>query len=97
MQRTIRLELNTTSEQEISLRQTLQSFTDAFNYVCDYGWKHSEKNGIELHKATYYDLKAKLGSFPSQLICAARVKATETLKSVFARIKTKRIGDNLRF
>ncbi len=91
MQRTIRLKLNTTEAQRLVLVQTLTSFTQAFNFVCQYGWLKGEKNGIELHKAMYYELKAQLGSFfPSQLICAARVKATEALKSAFARKKTGR-------
>ncbi len=90
MQRTVKLQLNTSTEQEAVLLPTLRQFTEAFNYVCDYGWKHAEKNGIELHKATYYPLKGLLNDLPAQLICAARVRATETLKSAFARLKAKR-------
>ncbi len=89
MHRTIRLKLNTTPQQELTFLQTLTSFTTAFNLVCDYGWQHSLKNGVTLHRATYYQLKA-LVDLPSQLICAARIKATEALKSAFARLKAKR-------
>ncbi len=89
MQRTIRLQLNTTPEQAQALRQTLDRFTTVFNYVCEYGWLNSEKNGVKLHHATYYALK-DLVNIPAQLICAARVKATEALKSAFARKKNAR-------
>jgi putative transposase len=87
MQRTIRLKLNPTLEQTPILQNTLHSFTTAFNYVCAHGWQHNEKSGKALHKATYYPLKERLSNLPSQLLCAARVKATEALKSAFARRK----------
>ncbi len=87
MQRTIRLQLNTTAEQATILKDTLAGFTTAFNYVCNYGWQHKERNSVSLHKATYYDVRATLPNLPSQLVCAARVKASEALKSVFALVK----------
>jgi putative transposase len=90
MQRTIRLKLNPTLEQAQILHNTLTGFTTAFNYVSAYGWQHNEKSGKVLHKATYYPLKELLNNFPSQLICAARVKAGEALKSAFARRKAQR-------
>ena len=90
MQRTIRLQLNTTQPQNEALKQTLNQFTKAFNFVCEHGWLNSEKNGIDLHKATYYPLREALVDLPAQLICAARVKATEALKSAFARVLAKR-------
>jgi IS605 OrfB family transposase len=40
-------------------------------------------NGVELHKATYYEHRLETG-LPSQLVCAARVKAAEALKSAKA-------------
>jgi predicted transposase len=58
MQRTIRLKLDTTPEQKAVLRRTLAGFTQSFNLVCEYGWHNSEKNGVELHKATYKTVKA---------------------------------------
>src|SRR5207248_2178227 len=38
-------------------------------------------NGVELHKQTYYPLRARFPDLPAQLVCAARVKATEAVKS----------------
>jgi putative transposase len=48
------------------------------------------QKGVELHNSTYYQLKAVLIDLPTQLICAARVKAAEALKSAFARLKANR-------
>ena len=70
-----------------SLADTDRQFTQAFNDVCDYGWKHAEKNGVRLHHATYYIEKAACPGLVSDLLIQARVKATEALKSAFARHK----------
>ena len=87
MQRTVRLQLQPTCEQSQALTETTQQFTTAFNDVCAYGWAHTEKNGVELHHATYYTEKAACPGLVSDLVIQARVKATEALKSAFARQK----------
>ncbi len=87
MNRTIRLKLNTSPEQAIALLDTLQQFTTAFNFVCEYGWQNSEKNGVKLHHATYYPVKELCKGLVSDLIVQARTKATEALRSAFARKK----------
>ncbi len=84
MQRAVRIVLMPTPEQAAILQETLRQSTECFNAVCEYGWNQNEKNGVELHKATYYPLKAEYPKMPCQLICAARVKATEALKSAFS-------------
>ncbi len=81
MQRAIRLQLKPTAEQAKILRETLRQSTQCFNFVASHGFKNGEKNGIELHKATYYLLREQYPELPSQLVCAARVKATEAIKS----------------
>jgi IS605 OrfB family transposase len=43
-------------------------------------------NGVELHKLTYRD-EITASKLPSQLVCSARVKATEAVASVVARRK----------
>jgi len=90
MQRTIKLKLNTTQAQEEVLKHTLSEFTQAFNFVCEYGWLNSEKNGVKLHHATYYTVKEHCKGLVSDLIVQARLKATEALKSAFARNKAGR-------
>ncbi len=88
MQRTIRLQLNISSPSQAQiLTKTLQDFTLVFNQVSSYGWENNERNGVKLHHATYYQVKEVVKSLPTQLICAARVKATEALKSAFALLK----------
>jgi putative transposase len=52
--------------------------------VCQLADAEKISNGLELHRLTYADHRATT-HLPSQLICAARVKATEAIKSVMAR------------
>lgn len=93
MQRTIRLKLATTPEQDEALHDTLDGVRGCFNHVCEYGWREDEKNGVTLHKATYYPLREAYPKLPSQLVVSARVKATEALKSAFAlRRKKRKVG-----
>lgn len=85
MQRTIRLKLAPSPEQADALQATLQENTACFNAVAAYGWKHREKNGVKLHQATYYPLRAEHPTLPAQLVCSARVRATEAVKSALTR------------
>ncbi|GHO47647.1 RNA-guided endonuclease InsQ/TnpB family protein [Ktedonospora formicarum] len=87
MDRTLVSRLHTTDEQAALLQQTLHQHTACFNAVTDEGFHTGCSNGIELHKRTYYDLRAQHPHLPSQLVCAARVKATEAVKSALARLK----------
>jgi IS605 OrfB family transposase len=83
MQRTIRLQLKPNDQEALALSQTIERYTWSFNAVCRYGWEQNLSNGVELHKATYYEHRLETG-LPSQLVCAARVKAAEALKSAKA-------------
>jgi putative transposase len=91
VQRTIRFPLLPTKEHYDVLLKTIQQYTECFNAVAAYGWGHSDKNSVELHKATYYPLRESYPELPSQLVISARVKATEALKSAFTwRIKREK-------
>src|SRR6266568_4353489 len=79
--RTIRLQLKPTLEQAVLLQQTMQAHTMCFNEVCQLGDAEKMSNGVQLHRLTYASHRAST-HLPSQLICAARVKATEAMKSV---------------
>lgn len=81
MDRTIVVQLNPTPEQARILKQTLDEHTACFNEVARVGFTTQCSNGIELHKETYYPLRAAYPDLPAQLVCAARVKATEAVKS----------------
>jgi putative transposase len=56
----------------------------SFNAVCQFADARHISNGVELHRLTYAEQRAST-HLPSQLICAARMKATEAIKSVIAR------------
>jgi len=90
MQRTARLLLTPTAEQASALLDTSRQFTEAFNAVCAAGWDADEKNGVKLHHLTYRSLKGHLPDLVSDLHIQARVKATEAVKSAFARCKQGR-------
>ena len=75
------LQLKPTSEQARLLRQTLDQHTACFNAVAKHGFTSQCSNGVQLHKETYYPLRSQFPSLPAQLVCAARVKATEAIKS----------------
>lgn len=80
----MRAKLKPAAEQAVALSETVRLFTSAFNAVASYGWEHREKNGIKLHHATYYPLKAQYPGLVSDLHIQARVKATEAVKSALA-------------
>src|SRR6266487_5715674 len=81
MDRTIVVQLKPTSEQAKILEQTLDEHTACFNAVASLGFTSKCSNGVELHKQTYYPLRAQYPHLPAQLVCAARVKATEAVGS----------------
>ncbi len=81
MDRTMVVQLNPTPEQAQVLSRTLAEHTACFNAVARLGFETRCSNGVELHKQTYYDLRAQYPTLPAQLVCAARVKATEAVKS----------------
>ena len=78
LSRTAKLKLNVDA---YKILPSLQAYTKAFNLVCQVGYDAKQYNGIELHKLTYKDCREKF-ELPSQLAISARMKATETLKSI---------------
>lgn len=85
VQRTIRVRLKPAPEQRRVLLETLAESTACFNAVAAYGWQHEQRNGVELHKATYYPLRAEHPALPSQLVVSARTRANEAIKSALTR------------
>ncbi|GHO72066.1 hypothetical protein KSC_109580 [Ktedonobacter sp. SOSP1-52] len=90
MDRTVVLQLTPTHEQFVLLQQTLQEHTACFNAVTEEGFTSKCSNGVELHKRTYFALRTQYPNLPAQLVCAARVKATEAVKSALDRVKKGR-------
>lgn len=75
------VQLQPTPEQARILKRTLEEHTACFNEVARIGFMQHCRNEGELHKQTYYPLRAVYPDLPAQLVCAARVKATEAVKS----------------
>ncbi|HYU73856.1 MAG TPA: transposase [Ktedonobacteraceae bacterium] len=84
MDRTIVVQLNPTPEQALTLRMTLEQHTACYNAVASVGFTTACSNGVELHKRTYYPLRSQYPDLPAQLVCAARVRATESVKSALS-------------
>jgi len=83
-----KLKLNTNEKQKLILSDTLNQYKIAIDIPLSYGFQNKISNGIELHKYSYYLLR-KQTNLPSQLICSARCKATEVLKSIRSKTKNK--------
>src|SRR6266702_1184322 len=81
MDRTMMVQLHPTPEQAAILKRTLDEHTACFNAVARLGFTAKIRNGVDLHKETYYELRHQYPDLPAQLVCAARVKATEAVKS----------------
>ena len=75
------LNLNPTPQQAAVMLQTMQQSTACWGVVAEDGYKAGIFNGVELHKRTYYPLRAAYPELPSQLVVAARMKASEAVKS----------------
>jgi len=90
MQRTVGLRLKPTSEQRAVLLETMRVATVCFKAVAAYGWTHEQRNSVELHKATYYSLRAEHPTLPSQLVISARMRAAEAITSALTRKKQGR-------
>jgi IS605 OrfB family transposase len=76
--------------QATALAETSRQFTAVFNAVCALGWRERLSNGVKLHHATYYPLKADYPELVSDLHVQARVKATEAVKSALALLDAGR-------
>jgi len=81
MERTLVVQLRPTAEQVHFLQRTMAEHTACFNAVTPPGFETGCSNGVQVHKQTYYPLRALYPELPAQLVCAARVKATEAVKS----------------
>jgi len=89
MDRTMIVHLTPTQEQAALLRETLAQHTACYNAVAHEGFTTQCSNGVKLHKRTYYPLRAQFPALPAQLVCAARVRATESVKSALTWAKKK--------
>jgi putative transposase len=84
------IEIDPSAAQAANLAETSRQFTAVFNAVCAVGWEQQITNGVKLHHATYYPLKADYPNLVSDLLVQARVKATEAVKGALALQKAGR-------
>ena len=78
MNRTLKIALTLTQKQSLLLAETQSRYASVFNHVTAFGRDNNIYNGVELHKGTYSNFSGR-DFLPSQLICSARVRATEAL------------------
>jgi IS605 OrfB family transposase len=83
VRRTIRLRVRPAAAQEALFLDTRRQYAEAFGAVVDAGWGAKRINAVQLHKATYRDIRSRL-SLPSQLVITARSKAVEAMRSAKA-------------
>lgn len=84
-----KIKLLPTPTQATTLLETVKQYKEAVNAPLKFGFQNKQVSGVELHKATYYELRKQLPNLPSQLVCSARCKATEILKSIKTKTKGK--------
>src|SRR5262245_18816952 len=89
MQITLRLALRAEPAALEIIKATMRQYTESYNRVVALGWKERITNSVELHRISY-GVERQRTSLPSQLVCSARVKACESLKSVAGRIRKGR-------
>lgn len=86
MKRTVGFPPNFSEDGKTILLETKALYIKACQMCVDVAWELEKCNGIQLHKLTYQKVKYETG-LPSQLICSARNKALEAVKSAKALLK----------
>lgn len=86
---TVKLNLETDENSELLLKQTIQQYTRSYNRVAKVAWDKPKLNKVALHHETYYKEVESL-NIGSQLVCSARDKAYEAVKSGRTTIKNKK-------
>jgi putative transposase len=86
VQLTLKLRLSGSASAFVALRETANTYTESFNRVSQVAYYMPRQNKRELHKLTY-DTERGACDLPSQLVCSARDKAYEAVKSTLERKK----------
>lgn len=63
------------------IRATLDIYTKAFNFCCEYAWTHRLRNRVKLHEAIYKVIREKF-SLPAQMAISVIGRAAETVNKV---------------
>lgn len=92
IQLTLRLKLRPTPEQKSIFYTTSEQHTQSYNYACNFGWKNSTANRIEIHHGVYR-AQREATQLPSQLVVSSITRASESLASAKAlRRKKKKVA-----
>lgn len=88
VQRTVLVKLDVDSDAATSLKETVDEFLFAANYVVDHAWQGEYKTTSKttLHDETYSDVRDET-DLTANMVQAARNKAAEAVKGVVARWK----------
>jgi IS605 OrfB family transposase len=89
MDLTLRLRVRADCGAADALREIVGQYTASFNRACAVGRGMPRLNGVELHHQTYAAERAAT-DLPAQLVCSARVKATEAIGGCRARARQGR-------
>jgi len=84
-----KLKLKVNEEQHATLMETLEQYKCCLDYTFENGFNNHLTSGLRLHDNTYQILRGKYPELPSALVCVARVKVTESLKSIKSKTKGK--------
>ena len=86
MFRSIKLKLENVNLND--LLSTFRAYTDAYNYICEIGFKDRNFNKVELHRRTYDYCRTQF-KLPSELTTQVRDQSAESIKSV-TRLERKK-------
>ncbi len=93
MKRAIKIEIEAKSE----LRDTISRYNEVVNYCLKVGFEHKTHNKIRIHHLTYKKARELFPELRSNLICAARDQASETLKSSLKGLPVKKNDSAIRY
>lgn len=79
--RTVVFPIYPTEEQTEILSETLNLYSKAWKHCIDVAWEMGKVSAVDLHKATYNELKESLG-LKSQYLCSSRNRAVENVKAM---------------
>jgi putative transposase len=86
VKRTVVFPQNLSEGEKTIFLETRALYIKACQMCIDVAWELEKCNGILLHKLTYQKVKSETG-LPSQLVCSARNKALEIVKSAKALLE----------
>lgn len=81
MSRTAKVKLQLNQEEVEIILNTMREYTTVFNTVSKYGYENKTWNKVDIHRATYRDIRALLPNLGSALIQTARDCACDALKT----------------